>query len=143
MTLFPSMPYLIIFILGLIYGSFLNVLIHRIPIAIKANKKVNLISAISLPKSYCPNCKKSLFVIHNLPIVSWLLLLGRCHFCKVKISIRYPLVEFIAGLIFLFCFGQYSLTIEFFLWLIFFSILLILFFIDLETFFLPDCLTIP
>jgi len=143
MALFSSMPYLIIFILGLIYGSFLNVLIHRIPIAIKANKKVNLISAISFPKSYCPNCKKSLFVIHNLPIVSWLLLLGRCHFCKAKITIRYPLVELTSGLIFLFCFGQYSLTIEFFLWLIFFSILLVLFFIDLETFFLPDCLTIP
>jgi leader peptidase (prepilin peptidase) / N-methyltransferase len=143
MALFSSMPYLIIFILGLIYGSFLNVLIHRIPIAIKANKKVNLISAISFPKSYCPNCKKSLFVIHNLPIVSWLLLLGRCHFCKAKITMRYPLVEITSGLIFLFCFGQYGVTTEFFLWLIFFSILLILFFIDLETFFLPDCLTIP
>ena len=143
MTFPPSLTYLIVFIFGLILGSFFNVLIHRIPIAIKANKKTNLISAISLPKSYCPKCKKSLSILHNLPIISWLFLLGKCYFCKAKISIRYPLVEFLSAFIFLFCFWQYGVTTEFFLWLIFFSILLILFFIDLETFFLPDCLTIP
>ena len=143
MTFPPSLTYLIVFIFGLILGSFFNVLIHRIPIAIKANKKTNLISAISLPKSYCPKCKKSLSILHNLPIISWLFLLGKCYFCKAKISIRYPLVEFLSAFIFLFCFWKYGVTTEFFLWLIFFSILLILFFIDLETFFLPDCLTIP
>ena len=143
MTFSLSLTYLIVFIFGLILGSFFNVLIHRIPIAIKANKKTNLISAISLPKSYCPKCKKSLSILHNLPIISWLFLLGKCYFCKAKISIRYPLVEFLSAFIFLFCFWQYGVTTEFFLWLIFFSILLILFFIDLETFFLPDCLTIP
>ena len=129
--------------LGLIFGSFFNVLIHRIPIAIKANKKVNFISAISFPKSYCPNCKKSLQILHNLPVISWLLLSGKCYFCKAKITIRYPFVELLSAFIFLFCFWQYGVTTEFFFWLIFFSILLILFFIDLETFFLPDCLTIP
>ena len=140
---FFSIYYLVIFTLGMIFGSFFNVLIHRIPIAIKANKKVNFISLISFPKSYCPNCKKSLQILHNLPVISWLLLSGKCYFCKAKISIRYPLVEFLSALIFLFCFGQFGITIEFVLWLLFFSILLVLFFIDLETFFLPDCLTIP
>ena len=143
MAFFPSLTYLVVFIFGLILGSFFNVLIHRIPIAIKANKKTNLISAISFPKSYCPKCKKSLPILHNLPVVSWLFLSGKCYFCKAKISIRYPLVELLSALIFLFCFGQYGITIELVLWLLFFSILLVLFFIDLETFFLPDCLTIP
>ena len=143
MTSFPSLAYLIVFIFGLIFGSFFNVLIHRIPKSIQSAKKESLFSAISFPKSYCPKCKKGLFVFHNLPIISWLFLLGKCYFCKAKISIRYPLVELLSGFIFLFCFWQYALTAEFFLWIIFFSILLILFFIDLETFLLPDCLTIP
>jgi leader peptidase (prepilin peptidase)/N-methyltransferase len=143
MTFFPSLAYLIVFIFGLIFGSFFNVLIHRIPKSIQSPKKESLFSAISFPKSYCPKCKKGLFVVHNLPIISWLFLLGKCYFCKAKISIRYPFVELLSGFIFLFCFWQYGMTAEFFLWLIFFSILLILFFIDLETFFLPDCLTIP
>jgi leader peptidase (prepilin peptidase)/N-methyltransferase len=143
MTFFPSLAYLVVFIFGLIFGSFFNVLIHRIPKSIQSPKKESLFSAISFPKSYCPKCKKGLFVVHNLPIISWLFLLGKCYFCKAKISIRYPLVELLSGFIFLFCFWQYGMTAEFFLWLIFFSILLILFFIDLETFFLTDCLTIP
>ena len=143
MTFFPSLTYLIVLIFGLILGSFFNVLIHRIPKSIQSAKKESLFSAISFPKSYCPKCKKSLSILHNLPIISWLFLLGKCYFCKAKISIRYPLVEFLSAFIFLFCFWQYGVTTEFFLWLIFFSILLILFFIDLETFFLPDCLTIP
>ena len=143
MTFFPSLTYLIVLIFGLVLGSFFNVLIHRIPKSIQSPKKESLFSAISFPKSYCPKCKKSLAILHNLPIISWLFLLGKCYFCKAKISIRYLLVEFLSALIFLFCFWRYGVTTEFFLWIIFFSILLILFFIDLETFFLPDCLTIP
>ena len=141
---FPlNLTYLIVFIFGLILGSFFNVLIHRVPKSIQSSKKESLFNAISFPKSYCPKCKKGLFVSHNIPVFSWLFLLGKCYFCKAKISIRYPLVELLSGFIFLFCFWQYGMTTEFFLWVLFFSILLILFFIDLETFLLPDCLTIP
>ena len=143
MAFSPSLTYLIVFIFGLILGSFFNVLIHRIPKSIQSSKKESLFSAISFPKSYCPKCKEGLFVAHNIPVFSWLFLLGKCYFCKVKISIRYPLVELLSGFIFLFCFWQYGVTTEFFLWVIFFSILLILFFIDLETFLLPDFLTMP
>jgi len=143
MAFFPSLTYLIVFIFGLILGSFFNVLIHRIPKSIQSSKKESLFSAISFPKSYCPKCKKGLFVAHNIPVFSWLFLLGKCYFCKAKISIRYPLVELLSGFIFLFCFWQYGVTTEFFLWVLFFSILLILFFIDLETFLLPDFLTMP
>ena len=141
---FPlNLTYLIVFIFGLILGSFFNVLIHRVPKSIQSSKKESLFNAISFPKSYCPKCKKGLFITQNIPVISWLFLLGKCYFCKAKISIRYPLVELLSGLIFLFCFWQYGMTAEFFLWVLFFSILLILFFIDLETFLLPDCLTIP
>ena len=143
MTFTPSLTYLVVLIFGLILGSFFNVLIHRIPKSIQSAKNESLFKAISFPKSYCPKCKKGLFVVHNLPIISWLFLLGKCYFCKAKISSRYPLVELLSAFIFLFCFWQYGVTSEFFLWLIFFSILLILFFIDLETFLLPDYLTIP
>ena len=104
MTFFPSLAYLVVFIFGLIFGSFFNVLIHRIPKSIQSPKKESLFSAISFPKSYCPKCKKGLFVVHNLPIISWLFLLGKCYFCKAKISIRYPLIELLSGLIFLYCF---------------------------------------
>ena len=142
MTFPPSLTYLIVFVFGLILGSFFNVLIHRIPKSIQSTTKKSLFSAISYPKSYCPKCKKGLFIAHNLPVISWLFLLGKCYFCKAKITIRYPIVELLSAFIFLFCFWQYGMTTEFFLWVIFFSILLILFFIDLETFFLPDCLTI-
>ena len=135
MSYFSSISYLTVFMLGLIFGSFFNVIIYRIPVSIKSQKKVSFFTAISFPKSYCPKCKKSLLTYHNLPIISWLFLCGKCYFCKAKISIRYPIVELLSGLIFLFCFWQYGITNEFFLWLIFFSILLILFFIDLETFF--------
>ena len=104
MTSFPSFAYLIVFIFGLIFGSFFNVLIHRIPKSIQSAKKESLFNAISFPKSYCPKCKKSLLIHHNLPIISWLFLLGKCYFCKAKISIRYPLVELLSAFIFLFCF---------------------------------------
>ena len=143
MTFPPSLTYLIVFVFGLILGSFFNLLIHRIPKSIQSTKKESLFSAISYPKSYCPKCKEGLFVAHNIPVFSWLFLLGKCYFCKAKISIRCPLVELLSGFIFLFCFWQYGVTTEFFLWVLFFSILLILFFIDLETFLLPDFLTMP
>ena len=109
MTFTPSLSYLVFFIFGLILGSFFNVLIHRIPKSIQSVKNESFFSAISFPKSYCPKCKKGLFTIHNLPIISWLFLLGKCYFCKAKISIRYPLVELLSGFIFLFCFWQYAL----------------------------------
>ncbi len=76
---------------GLSFGSFLNVLIYRIP---------NEISVISPPSS-CPECGNELKWYHNIPIFSWLFLKGRCGFCGEKISVKYPVVELANGVIWL------------------------------------------
>ena len=141
MTYISSFFYVSVFLFGLVFGSFFNVLIHRIPLVINSKKKT-FFSTISFPKSFCPSCKKSLALIHNIPLLSWMYLSGKCNFCKNKISFRYPLVEALTAYIFLFSFWRYGLTFECIFWIIFFSILLILFFIDLETFLLPDYFTI-
>ena len=81
---------LIIFIFGAMIGSFLNVVIYRIPKG----------ESIVFPSSKCQSCQNSLKWWHNIPIFSWLFLRGKCYFCKDKISVQYPLVEFITGLLF-------------------------------------------
>ncbi len=83
---------------GLLFGSFLNVLILRIP------KEQSVI----FPSSHCPKCKNKLKFYHNIPILSWLFLRGKCAFCSQKISIQYPLVELFSALIFLVIFLQNS-----------------------------------
>ncbi len=81
--------YLIISIFGVVIGSFLNVLIYRIP------KGEN----IAFPASHCQSCNTPLKWWHNIPIISWIILGGKCHFCKEKISIQYPIIEFLTGVI--------------------------------------------
>ena len=85
------LTYLFIFIIGAVIGSFLNVLIVRIP------KNEN----VAFPASHCVHCKTPLKFYHNIPIFSWLFLRGKCAFCGDKISYQYPLVELLSGLIFL------------------------------------------
>ncbi len=81
----------IVFIFGAMIGSFLNVVIYRIPKG----------ESIVFPASKCQSCQTSLKWWHNIPIFSWLLLRGKCYFCKEKISAQYPVVEFLTGIIFL------------------------------------------
>lgn len=91
------------FILGICIGSFSNVLIYRMPIiAIKKEKaksgeNVGKIESISFPASHCQSCNTPLKWYHNIPLFSWLFLGGKCAFCKDKISIQYPIVEFLGG----------------------------------------------
>lgn len=80
-----------IFILGIIIGSFLNVVIHRTP------KGEN----IAFPASHCPSCQTTLKWWHNVPIISWIALGRECAFCKTPISTRYPIIEFLSGILFL------------------------------------------
>ncbi len=80
----------IIFIFGIIIGSFLNVVIYRIPKG----------ESIVFPSSKCQSCQTTLKWWHNIPIFSWLFLQGKCYFCKEKISAQYPIVEFLTGIIF-------------------------------------------
>ena len=93
---------LFIFAFGAIIGSFLNVVILR---AFSGE-------SIVLPPSKCPKCHNKLKWWHNIPILSYLLLRGKCWFCKEKISIQYPIIEFITGLIFVAIFFKYGLRIE-------------------------------
>src|SRR5437879_13313191 len=80
----------IIFVFGLIIGSFLNVCILRIPVA----------ESVVLPPSHCPSCGTPIKPYDNIPVVSWLLLAGRCRKCKARISAMYPMVELATGLLF-------------------------------------------
>ncbi len=108
-----------VFVLGLVIGSFLNVVIYRLPIMMERDWRVQAAEilspngetsaapgeppvtelSLSSPPSACPNCKAPIKARQNIPVVSWLLLRGRCAACKAKISIRYPLVELATGLL--------------------------------------------
>lgn len=90
---------ILVFIFGLVFGSFLNVLILRLP-----ERK-----SVFYPPSSCGSCNNKLKFYHNIPIISWLVLGGKCGFCKSKISIQYPLIELIVGFIFLYCIDISSL----------------------------------
>lgn len=116
-----------LFVLGLLFGSFLNVCISRIP----RNESV------ITPRSHCPACGAHIPWHDNVPILSWMLLCGRCRACLEKISLRYPAVELLTAILFLssyLCFGPTWLTVKFCL----FSFLLVgLLFMDAETGLLP------
>ena len=138
-----------IIILGLIVGSFLNVVIYRLPKAIIKQYKypsqqhfLSPIRSISTPRSFAPCCKKQLTWFENIPVLSWILLQGKCRYCKNPISYRYPLIEILTAIFFFVCFNKYGVTSETLLWVIFFSYVIALSFIDLDTFLLPDLLTL-
>ncbi len=120
-------------ILGLIFGSFFNVLIWRIP---------NKIS-IRHPGSHCPECKEPLSIWELIPVFSYLIQKGLCRHCQTKIDILYPIVELFTGLGFYF-FSLYSLSWQDLLVkLVFFSLLVIAGIIDIRTKLLPNIITIP
>ena len=106
------------FVLGVCFGSFTNVLIYRMP---------NDISVVKRSKSFCPKCGHEIKWYDNIPLISYICLGGKCRNCKEKISIRYPIVELIGGLIFLTCFFVfgYSATWQTLLAALVFSLLLI------------------
>ncbi len=126
---------IIFFILfGLAIGSFLNVVILRLPEG----------KSISYPSSHCYSCKKPLKFYHNIPLISWIVLGGKCGFCKSKISIQYPLIELFCGVIFAICFlKQDGDLFSSFLYGLIFSLLLALSVIDLRYKAVPDALSVP
>jgi leader peptidase (prepilin peptidase) / N-methyltransferase len=124
---------LIVFIFGLAMGSFFNVCIYRIP------RNESLI----FPPSHCPNCKKRIKAYDNIPVLSYILLFGKCRFCKKPISIRYPLVELLTGLLFAATVFKFGYSITLLRAIIFISFLIIVGFIDLEHLIAPFRLTIP
>ncbi len=119
--------YVVVFLYGITIGSFLNVLIYRIP------KKEN----IAVVRSHCMNCGYQLNWYDLVPLFSWLALGGRCRKCKEKISVQYPLVEAANGILYLVVFHQYGLSIDSLLYCLLFSALLALSVIDFRTFEIP------
>lgn len=124
---------LIIFALGAAIGSFLNVVIYRVPAGL----------SILWPSSRCPKCLHQLGKTENVPILGWLWLRGRCAHCKTKISPRYPIVEAVTAILFLLIFLQFGITIQTLGFWIFLSWLLVLALIDFDTMTLPNILTKP
>jgi len=117
-----------VFIFGISFGSFLNVVIYRVPEGM----------SISIPNSHCPNCKNSLKWYHNIPIISWLFLKGKCAFCSTKVSITYPIIEFITGLIWVSIYFKLGLIWYMPFVAISFSLLLALTMIDFKYYAVPD-----
>ena len=117
-----------IFLLGLAIGSFLNVCILRIP----ADK------SIVLPASSCPKCGKAIAPYDNIPVLSWLILGGKCRHCKTRISAMYPAVELLTGLLFLACYFAFGLTLDTLKWAVFSALLVDLTITDLRERILPD-----
>ncbi|MDH5542491.1 MAG: prepilin peptidase [Nitrospinota bacterium] len=121
------------FIIGASVGSFLNVVIHRLP-----ERK-----SVVTPRSSCPNCGASIKPWNNIPLISYLLLRGRCPDCKAGISPRYPLVEFICALIFLSSYNQFGVTPASIVYMFFSASLIAITFIDLDHMIIPDVITLP
>jgi leader peptidase (prepilin peptidase)/N-methyltransferase len=123
-----------VFCFGLIWGSFLNVLIYRLPLGIMFRSS----------RSECPSCRKTILWYENIPVFSYIFLKGRCSSCKTQISLRYPIVEIITGFLALFAFRDLSnLDLLPYLFLNFsiLCIFLVLFCIDIDHKLLPDVLT--
>lgn len=116
------------FLFGLIIGSFLNVCIVRIPGG----------KSIVMPSSACTQCGAAIRPYDNIPVLSYLLLTGKCRKCKTKISPMYPAVELLAGVLFLACYETFGLTTEALKWAVFSAIMIVLVFTDLRERVLPD-----
>lgn len=117
-----------VFCFGLIIGSFLNVCIVRIPVR----------KSIVLPSSACPKCGAKIRPYDNIPVLSWLLLRGRCRGCKAPISPMYPVVELLTALLFWGCYRGFGLTVDALKWAAFSAIIVVLVFTDLRERILPD-----
>lgn len=122
---------LLVFTFGACIGSFLNVVVYRIPAGL----------SLIHPPSRCPKCSHKLGKTENVPILGWLCLAGRCRWCKTSISSRYPLVEAATGIYFLLVFWQFNYTIETLGYWAFISWLFALSLIDFDTMTLPNSLT--
>ncbi len=130
----PEIPkYILSFIFGSIIGSFLNVCIHRLPRG----------ESIAYPSSHCTSCNRPIHFYNNIPILSYLLLGGKCPNCKSNIAITYPLVEILTGLIFLATVWSFGISIQTLFYLILFSGLIAITFIDLEHLIIPNAITYP
>jgi len=122
-----------VLVLGLAFGSFLNVCIYRLPRGF----------SVTTPRSACPNCKRRIASYDNIPVVSWLILRGRCRTCHTPISPRYLFIELLNGVLWTICYWHFGLSFSTLKFCVFSFLVLGLVFTDAETKLLPDKLTLP
>lgn len=125
--------YVFVFLFGAAVGSFLNVVIHRVPLE----------QSIVFPNSKCPKCDTAIRPYDNIPILSWLLLGGKCRACKAPISIRYPAVEMLHALLWVLMFWHIGFNPFLPIGFVFMSVIVALMFIDAEHMILPNVITYP
>ena len=144
-------------VLGLLVGSFLNVVIYRVPEGLNRNWKIQAKQVLDIPleqgegerfnilmpPSHCPSCKTAIKPWQNIPILSYVLLKGQCKHCHIAISLRYPLVELLTGLVFAVCAWKFGATWTALAAMVFSAYLIAMIFIDADTQLLPDQLTLP
>lgn len=122
------MAKIIVFIFGSMVGSFLNVCIHRMPLG----------ESVVWPRSHCPKCKKRIPAYDNIPFLSYVLLRGRCRFCKQKISLRYLIVESLTAVMFVVLYTRFRLSYDFIFYALFVCGLIIAAFVDIQHRIIPD-----
>ena len=124
---------LFLLLLGSIFGSFYNVCIYRLPNDLDVVAK----------KSFCTSCKYEIPFYLNIPIISYVINLGKCRNCKKKISVSYFVVELLTALLFVYSYLSFGLSLEFVGYIIFYSSLIIIFFTDLKYYLILDKITLP
>jgi leader peptidase (prepilin peptidase)/N-methyltransferase len=142
-------------VLGLLIGSFLNVVIYRLPRMLEAQWKAEYSEMsgnelpvvekfnLMVPRSRCQKCDHQIRWYENIPLLSYLLLRGKCSACKTPISLRYPMVELASAALFFFCAWKLGASLSALVWSGFSASVLVLAFIDWDTTLLPDDLTLP
>ena len=124
---------LFVFFAGTCVGSFLNVCIYRLPAGL----------SVAFPPSACPQCQQPIRFYDNIPVVSYILLRGRCRFCAATIAIRYPLVELLTGLAAWAVFLKHGPTAAAAVYFTFVAVLIVITFIDIDHQIIPDILSLP
>ncbi len=155
MTATPWLDATVFGILGLLIGSFLNVVIYRLPLMLEAQWKAECADLngqevadsetfnLLMPRSRCPTCGHAIPWFENIPVLSYLALRGRCSACKTPIRLRYPLVELASSALFFYCAWHWGAGAGALLWSGFAAALLALTLIDWDTTLLPDDITLP
>ncbi len=155
-SLFVGLPLMLaVAILGLLVGSFLNVVIHRLPrmmeldwrrqcaelsgATVDAEERLTL----AFPRSRCPHCGHQIGALENIPVLSWLFLRGCCSACRAAISVRYPIVELLNAVLYGFVAWRFGMNLAMIGGLVFVSAAICLTFIDADTQLLPDSITLP
>lgn len=145
----------IVAVFGLVVGSFLNVVIYRLPKMLErqwaaecaelagATQEVSEPFNLMVPRSRCQHCGHLIHWYENIPVISYMYLRGRCAACKASIGLRYPLVEIASSALFFFCAWRWGATPTGVVWCVFSATLLVLALIDWDTTLLPDDLTLP